>query len=249
MERTAHVGADVDAAAVLQVAERLLEEGRSRLESSPESALVALQQAFSLEQQFGTDGERLCRACSSVCHALSRIAHPQPPVAAVEPLVQGLETLDKMRARRDAGAAIVVLDEHAQFLARELLGLARQLARVGGTATTSAATLAEVHRPSALEPCTVHLSARSTCSGRRLDVPSPCPVDHLRARAPRSETVRLSVCAVARRGQGLRRDARGHQGETRARRASPFRRALPFPSAGDERPNQLSGAVRRAAHR
>ena len=43
MERTAHVGADVDAAAVLQVAERLLEEGRSRLESSPESALVALQ--------------------------------------------------------------------------------------------------------------------------------------------------------------------------------------------------------------
>lgn len=150
MERTAHVGADVDAAAVLQVAERLLKEGRSRLDSSPESALVALQQAFSLEQQFGTDGERLCRACASVCHALSRIAHPQPPVAAVEPLVQALETLDKMRSQRDAGAAVVVLDEHAEFLARELLGLARQLARLGCGVTTSATTLAEVARPSSL---------------------------------------------------------------------------------------------------
>lgn len=182
MERTSHVGADVDAAAVLQVAERLLEEGRSRLESSPESALVALQQAFSLEQQFGTDGERLCRACASVCHALSRISHPQPPVAAVEPLVQGLETLDKMRGRRGAGAAIVVLDEHAQFLARELLGLARQLARVGGTATTPAATLAEVHRSSPLVPHAAQFGRCSqlvTCAwGVRPDVP---PSVHVRS--------------------------------------------------------------------
>ena len=86
-----HVGAHVDSAAVREVSGRLLEEGRSRLDSAPESALVALRQAFSLEQQFGVDGERLCCVCASICHALSRLAHPHAPLAAVEPLVAGLE--------------------------------------------------------------------------------------------------------------------------------------------------------------
>ena len=64
MATRSHVGAQVDSAAVREVAGRLLEEGRSRLDTAPESALVALRQAFSLEQQFGVDGERLHRtAC------------------------------------------------------------------------------------------------------------------------------------------------------------------------------------------
>ena len=129
----AHVGAGIEAEAVREVAGRLLEEGRSRLETAPESALVALRQAFSLEQQFGVDGERLCCVCASVCHALSRIAQPYAPVAAVEPLVQGIETLDEMKAKRDAGQPVTVLDGHSEFLARELLGLARQLSQPSGS--------------------------------------------------------------------------------------------------------------------
>ena len=125
-----HVGAHVDSAAVREVSGRLLEEGRSRLDSAPESALVALRQAFSLEQQFGVDGERLCCVCASICHALSRMAHPHAPLAAVEPLVAGLDALEEMKARRDAGASqVIVIDGHSEFLARELLGLARLLAR------------------------------------------------------------------------------------------------------------------------
>ena len=47
------VGAQIDPAELLEVAARLLVEGRARLEESPESALVAFSQAFSLEQQYG----------------------------------------------------------------------------------------------------------------------------------------------------------------------------------------------------
>ena len=140
-----HVGAHVDSAAVREVSGRLLEEGRSRLDSAPESALVALRQAFSLEQQFGVDGERLCCVCASICHALSRLAHPHAPLAAVEPLVAGLDALEEMKARRDAGAPqVVVLDGHSEFLARELLGLARQLARPTTEGAVRAATLDEL---------------------------------------------------------------------------------------------------------
>ena len=99
------MGAGIEAEAVREVAGRLLEEGRSRLETAPESALVALRQAFSLEQQFGVDGERLCCVCASVCHALSRIAQPYAPVAAIEPLVQGIETLDEMNDPDEDGCA------------------------------------------------------------------------------------------------------------------------------------------------
>ena len=77
-----HVGAHVDSAAVREVAGRLLEEGRSRLDSAPESALVALRQAFSLEQQFGVDGERLHRTVLTHTACRSRAACTDRPPAA-----------------------------------------------------------------------------------------------------------------------------------------------------------------------
>jgi len=86
-----------------------------------------------------------CCVCASICYALSRLAHPHAPLTAVEPLVAGLDALEEMKARRDAGVPIVVvLDGHTEFLARELLGLARQLAGPTTQGVARAATLEEL---------------------------------------------------------------------------------------------------------
>ena len=86
-----HVGAHVDSAAVREVAGRLLEEGRSRLDSAPESALVALRQAFSLEQQFGVDGERLHRTVltHTACRSRAACTDRPPAVFRALPVAQG----------------------------------------------------------------------------------------------------------------------------------------------------------------
>jgi hypothetical protein len=134
------VGPDVEADAVLQVASRLLSEGLARLETGPEAALVALRQAFQLERQFGgaEDGERLCRACAGLCRALAKLSSPGPPSEAVGVLLQALDTLEQRKRR--AGKEQLSVGELAahEFLARELLGLARRLggAAVGGGAST-----------------------------------------------------------------------------------------------------------------
>ena len=130
------VGPDVEAEAVLQVASRLLSEGLARLETGPEAALVALRQSFQLERQFGgvEDGERLCRACAGLCRALAKLSSPAPPSEAVGVLLQALDTLEARKRR--AGKEQLSAGELAahEFLARELLGLARRLggAAVGG---------------------------------------------------------------------------------------------------------------------
>ena len=123
------VGAEVAPAAVIEVAERLQLEGLSRLEVDPEAALVVLRQAFLLERQFGNDNARLCAACSSLCRALLHV--PSGLSEAVTPLLQTLETLETRCASPASPAPQPMRDEHRDFVARELLGLARKLTGEG----------------------------------------------------------------------------------------------------------------------
>jgi len=153
------VGKEVASADVLAVAAKLQAEGLARLDSNPASAHVALAQAFALELQYGVDGERLCRACASLCRALSRMAAPAPPVDAVAPLVKAL---DKAQDRLTGLANRVdptIIHDHAQFLARELLGLARKLG--GGCARGGAPPRVEALRAAdrAYERLRLHAAA------------------------------------------------------------------------------------------
>ena len=116
----------LSAADALEVAARLLAEGLKNLDAAPESALVACGQALGLEVAHGDDDARLARACAAVCRALSRLQRAEEATA---PLVAALDALD---ARRAAGAAVD--DECEQFLAWELLCLARRLAGTGAAA-------------------------------------------------------------------------------------------------------------------
>ena len=116
------VGREVEHTAVIEVASKLQCEGLARLDTDPESALVALRQAFALELKFGVIDDSLCRACSSLCRALARV--PSGLVEAVAPLIQAIDTVE---ARGEAGA-----HEHRNFLARELHGLARRLGDAAG---------------------------------------------------------------------------------------------------------------------
>mmetsp|Transcript_19996 Transcript_19996/g.50867 ORF Transcript_19996/g.50867 Transcript_19996/m.50867 type:complete len:286 (-) Transcript_19996:396-1253(-) len=120
------VGREVGASAVLEVAERLQTEALTKLEVDPESALVGLRQAFALQLQYGTESERLCKACAALCRALARL--PSGPAEAVTPLLEALDTLDA-RAAASSAAASTSLSEspHRAFLIRELYGLSRRL--------------------------------------------------------------------------------------------------------------------------
>ena len=101
-------------------------------------ALVALRQAFTLEKQYGEDGERLCKACAALCRALSRV--PSGPPEAVTPLLQALDTLDARAIA--AGQPHAPNDSpHFIFLARELFGLARKLC---GSTTPSGVSTARL---------------------------------------------------------------------------------------------------------
>jgi hypothetical protein len=117
------VGANVQHEAVLEVATRLQTEGLARLDEDPDSALVALRQAFLLERQFGIDGECLCRTCAAVCRALSRIPTGLPE--AVTTLILAIDTLEARAA--DPSNGNPGLAEHRDFLVKELLGLAQKL--------------------------------------------------------------------------------------------------------------------------
>ena len=84
------VGADVGVTSILEVSSRLLHEGTARIEEDVEGALVALQQSFTLECQYGisdTDGARLCRSCAGFCRGLTK-ANGEAPAAAVPVLLQ-----------------------------------------------------------------------------------------------------------------------------------------------------------------
>lgn len=137
------IGRDVNHNAVLEVATRLQTEGLARLDIDADGALVALRQAFSLERQFGDDGERLCRACAALCRGLARAAAPSPPAEAVTVLLQALDTIEErskayQRNSTSAAAAARGVDEAAgEFLARELLGLAKRLGGVAGSRPSS----------------------------------------------------------------------------------------------------------------
>ena len=134
------VGHDVEHSAVLEVATRLQTEGLARLDIDIDGSLVALRQAFGLERQYGDDGERLCRACAALCRGLARASAPAPPAEAVGVLLQALDTLDERQARLGGGsgggasASGGVDVAAADFLARELLGLARRLGAGSATA-------------------------------------------------------------------------------------------------------------------
>ena len=138
------VGRFVTSSAVLEVASKLQTEGLARLSLDAEGAVTALRQAFELERRFGEDGVRLCEACTALNRGLTRVAHPSPPAESVTVLLQALDTLDEREARFGSGRPIEVnsrLEAVAHdFLARELLGLARRLgggSLAGVTAATS----------------------------------------------------------------------------------------------------------------
>ncbi len=65
------------------MAARLLAEGVARLQERPESALVALKQAFVIERQIGEDAARLCAACLGTVQALESLRRPAVELSAV----------------------------------------------------------------------------------------------------------------------------------------------------------------------
>jgi len=147
------IGAGVGADTLLQVASRLREEGLKKLDDDATSALIALRQAFQIQQQFGSHAGDLCAACAAVCRAQRKLSAPRAPTSAVDTLCTALDVLE---AWSGCGHEVGV---ETDFLWRELWGLSRQLAApdpTGGPTTESLrcadrcleriATLAE-HRP------------------------------------------------------------------------------------------------------
>ena len=128
MEFLSHTGEGnvgiADKEPLLEVAQRLLHEGLSRIDKDVESAIVALRQSFALEREYGDDGGRLCRACAGYCRALARASDPRPPASAVTPLLQALDTLAVRREREPQSKA-------EGFITAELIGLAQRLVGLG----------------------------------------------------------------------------------------------------------------------
>lgn len=138
-----------------EIALRLGREALSKLESDPLQATVGLRQALELERRFGTDGERLCKAASMLCRALAKV-----PGGLIEAVSIEISAIDEIEQRTLAASAasngtqgaasprkpgVLALsaeaEEHRDFLARELLGLARTLS---GSADGRSARLDEL---------------------------------------------------------------------------------------------------------
>lgn len=115
------VGADINSEALLEVAARLREEGLKKLEADASSALIALRQAFQIQQQYGSHAGDLCAACAALCRVQRKLSAPRPPCPAVDTLCSALDALDAWRGR---GQEVGV---ESDFLWRELWGLSRQL--------------------------------------------------------------------------------------------------------------------------
>jgi hypothetical protein len=128
------IGAEVGADTLLQVAARLREEGLKKLEEDPASALIAVRQAFQIQQQYGSHAGDLCAACAAVCRAQRRLAAPHAPAGAVDTICTALDVLDAWHGRgQEVGVEI-------DFLWQELWGLSRQLSAPhpsGGPSTES----------------------------------------------------------------------------------------------------------------
>ena len=133
------VGAEGGADTRLRVASRLREEGLKKLEDDPASALIAVRQAFQIQQQYGSHAGDLCAACAAVCRVQRRLSAPHAPASAVDTLCTALDVLDAWRAR---GQDVTI---ETDFLWRELWGLSRQLSapHPSGGPTTEALRCAD----------------------------------------------------------------------------------------------------------